>query len=330
MNQCSVSVIVPVYNAEGYIRRCLDSIAHQTLQDIEIILVDDGSNDKSGFICDEYAHKDSRFKVLHQNNKGVSAARQLGLDKASGKYVIHADPDDWVDSTWLEYLYNCAEKSDVDMAICDYYLDDGKNKVYKKEEPSSLQTDDVAHDILTGKIWGSLWNKLIKRDLFSNYHISFDTSMNLWEDSYVLCHLLRYPIKIKYINKALYYYDYHSNPHSIVRRKNYSQVLSQKKFIDSIEKYYNNPKFEEGIYIRKCKTVERCFDTGKENLRKMRSLFATFNKEYVKRNPFNHNNIKPYCIGLCLRGHCFVAYYLYYFWQSIMSMYRSIKSFFKK
>ena len=99
-----VSVIVPIYKAESYLYKCIDSLLTQTLADIEILLIDDGSPDGSGMICDEYARKDSRVKVFHKSNGGVASARQCGLDHACGEYVIHADPDDWVESDiWFEY-----------------------------------------------------------------------------------------------------------------------------------------------------------------------------------------------------------------------------------
>ena len=100
MKDPQISVIVPVYQAEAYIRRCLDSIVNQTFQDWECILVDDGSKDNSGAICDEYAVKDSRFRVIHQTNRGVSVARQVGLDASKGEYIAFADPDDWVETKW--------------------------------------------------------------------------------------------------------------------------------------------------------------------------------------------------------------------------------------
>lgn len=105
MNMPKVSIIVPVYKAEGYLHRCVDSILAQTFTDWELLLIDDGSPDRSGEICDEYAQKDSRVRVIHKENGGVSSARQRGQDEACGEYTIHVDPDDWVEPTMLEELY---------------------------------------------------------------------------------------------------------------------------------------------------------------------------------------------------------------------------------
>ena len=100
-----VSVIVPIYKAEAYLNKCVDSLLVQTLKDFELLLIDDGSPDNSGEICDRYAQKDSRVRVFHKENGGVSSARQCGIDNAYGEYTIHTDPDDWVESTMLEELY---------------------------------------------------------------------------------------------------------------------------------------------------------------------------------------------------------------------------------
>lgn len=127
-----ISIISPVYNAERYIVKCLDSILVQTFQDWELILVDDGSSDKSGVICDEYAARDSRVIVIHKENGGVGAARQTGLDAVTGEYVIHADPDDWVEPTMLQELYAKAVAEAADVVICDYYVDTKKKNIFGK------------------------------------------------------------------------------------------------------------------------------------------------------------------------------------------------------
>lgn len=124
-----ISIISPVYNAERYIVKCLDSILVQTFQDWELILVDDGSSDKSGVICDEYAARDSRVIVIHKENGGVGAARQTGLDAVTGEYVIHADPDDWVEPTMLQELYAKAVAEAADVVICDYYVDTKRHTI---------------------------------------------------------------------------------------------------------------------------------------------------------------------------------------------------------
>ena len=122
MSNPKVSVIIPIYKAEKYLQKCLNSFLKQTLQDIEILLIDDGSPDNSGRICDEYTRLDSRIKTYHKPNGGVSNARQYGLERASGEFIIHADPDDWADCEMLEELYNNAITNSTDVVICDFFI----------------------------------------------------------------------------------------------------------------------------------------------------------------------------------------------------------------
>ena len=122
-----VSIIVPIYNSERYLHRCIDSLLLQSYEDIEFILVDDGSRDNSGTICDDYSVKDDRIKVIHQSNQGVSVARQTGLDHSSGEYIIHVDSDDWIEPTAIESLYEKAQKDDADMVISDYWIECDNN-----------------------------------------------------------------------------------------------------------------------------------------------------------------------------------------------------------
>lgn len=156
-----VSVIVPVYNVETYIRRCIASLAGQTLTDIEVLLVDDGSTDGSGKICDEYVQKDPRFLVFHKQNGGVASARQFGLEKVTGEYTIHADADDWLELSMLEDLYTKAVENDADMVVCDYYADFPDRQEYKKGWTGADPANILA-DLLVADCSGALWNKLTR------------------------------------------------------------------------------------------------------------------------------------------------------------------------
>ena len=115
-----ISVIVPVYNVEKYIKKCLDSIIYQTYKNIEIILVDDGSTDNSGIICDVYKERDKRIKVIHKKNNGVSAARNTGIENANGKWISFVDSDDWIDKNYFEILISKIYNNDIDCILCCY------------------------------------------------------------------------------------------------------------------------------------------------------------------------------------------------------------------
>ncbi len=212
-----VSVVVPVYKAEKYLTRCLDSLVNQTFTNIEILLIDDGSPDNSGVICDEYATKYPQlFKVFHNQNQGVSLTRQFGILHATGEYSIHVDPDDWVEPNMIEELYQKAKSDNSDMVICDFY-EEKKNTKYSKQQPDNLNSQSVLSEMLT-HLHASCWNKLIRHSLYEKYNIKFPKGFSCFEDLYVITSFLRHNIKISYIPKALYHYDRMINENSIVKK----------------------------------------------------------------------------------------------------------------
>lgn len=215
-SQPKISVIVPVYKAETYLHRCIDSLLAQTFTDFEILLIDDGSPDRSGEMCDEYAAKDNRVRVFHKQNGGVSSARQCGIDNALGEYTIHADPDDWVDETMLEALYYKARKEEADMVICDFYISrKGEADVLVRQRPTFLDSQSVVCELFQ-QLHGSCCNKLVKRACYSEFGVKFPTGINFCEDLYVNTSLLLHPIKVSYLPRAFYHYVQDVNPNSIV------------------------------------------------------------------------------------------------------------------
>lgn len=181
MNESLISVVVPVYNAEHQIRCLLDSLLLQTWSNFEVLLINDGSTDESGVICEEYADKDHRFKVIHKQNEGVSAARQTGIEAASGVYVIHADADDWIESDMLQDLYAKAVSTNADVVFCDYYVESNGNSVYRKQEPPSFSPEMVLRAMFQ-RLHGSCWNKLVRRLCYSQYGCHFPKGINYCED----------------------------------------------------------------------------------------------------------------------------------------------------
>ncbi len=160
-----ISIIVPVYKVEEYIRECLDSIINQTYTNLEIILVDDGSPDDCGKICDEYAAKDSRIKVIHQQNGGLSAARNAGLDIASGGYIGFVDSDDFIELNMYKELHKCLIENDADMSICGIkrFGDESKSDSYGNRK---LNKNEYLKELLKDNIKSYACNKLYKRYLF--------------------------------------------------------------------------------------------------------------------------------------------------------------------
>ena len=193
---CKVSIIVPVYNVENYLSRCIESIQNQTLKDIEIILVNDGSKDNSLLICENYAKQDARIIVISQKNCGVSAARNKGLKIAAGEYVGFVDPDDWIEPNMFEELYKQAIEINADVCMCDYYIDkNGKSTPVKLiVNKAYLEGSEIIENIIANMIgnpslnsrnhiiMGSVWRLIAKRDLLIKNNIKFNTRVPIMED----------------------------------------------------------------------------------------------------------------------------------------------------
>lgn len=239
-----VSIIVPVYKTEKYLNRCIDSILVQTFTDFELILVDDGSPDRCGEICDEYADRDSRIKVIHKKNGGLSEARNFGLEIVQGDFIGFVDSDDYIESDMYESLYNACIDNDLDLSMCGRYdvYKDKKTPLFTLEE-REIWTSDLAISnlLIWNNIDSAVWDKLFKRTLFNN--IRFPVG-KYNEDIYILPKIIHNSQKIVHIGEPKYYY-YHRFD-SIT-----TETFSEKK-LDLIEaadelkvlicKYYTNHK----------------------------------------------------------------------------------------
>lgn len=198
-----VSVIIPVYNAEKTLDRCIKSIQAQTLTDWEAICVNDGSPDNCGTLLDEYAKVDPRIKPIHKENGGVASARQAGIEAATGDYAIHCDPDDWVEPNMLESLVNEAERSGADMVICDYIAERNGSSKYIEQRPSELTARAVEIGLFQ-QLHGSCCNKLISSAYYKCE--SFIPGLDLMEDLLYICKILRHNPKVSYLPLAFYHY----------------------------------------------------------------------------------------------------------------------------
>lgn len=219
-NYPQISVIVPIYNSEKYLQRCIDSILAQTYTNIELLLIDDGSTDKSGIICDQYAQTDNRIKVFHKKNGGVASTRQLGIEKAMGEYSIHVDSDDWIETKMLEEMYKSITRQQADVLISDFYDDKNGITIYNKQHTSKTSSTDILKEILKRNLFGALWHKLIRHSLYKEYNIHFIPNINYCEDVLILAQLLQQNIKVAFLHKAYYHYC-HQNQNSIT--KNYDK-----------------------------------------------------------------------------------------------------------
>lgn len=214
-----VSVIVPVYRAENTISRCIESIQRQTFREFELILVDDCSPDNAGIICDRYAQTDSRIRVIHKKqNQGVSAARNTGLNAASGRYVAFCDSDDTVAEAWLEKMYHAAERHHSDFAICGFGTIDRKQPEslhpfrYADSEYSVIEGDEIQlfwrrFMKNTNHLAMSCWNKLFRTDRIRQMELRFDESLPHSEDVlFVFTYVCGAGLRAVVCNDCLYYY----------------------------------------------------------------------------------------------------------------------------
>ncbi|MBQ3041417.1 MAG: glycosyltransferase [Clostridia bacterium] len=207
-----ISIIVPVYKTEKYLDKCIESILNQTFKDFELILVDDGSPDNCGKICDEWAKKDDRIVVIHKENGGVSSARNTALNNIKGEYVGFVDSDDTIEPTMYEKLYNNLIDSNAQISVCDFkFITPSGVQENKSEIKTEIYDSSVALEVvLKGKPFaGHLCNKLFKAELFEN--VRLDEDIYIFEDMLAVLRILFNPIKIVYFSEPLYNYYLHEN-----------------------------------------------------------------------------------------------------------------------
>ena len=225
-----VSIIVPVYQVENYLHKCVDSILAQTFTDFELILVDDGSKDRSGQICDEYAEMDERVKVIHKENSGPSDTRNRGIEQAAGNYFMFVDSDDYIAPTMVECLYQSILKENADIAACNflYSFEDDRNQDFS----TNIQWEVVSgaeifynrkNDRSCG-YWTVVWNKLYKSKVFGKLRFR---AGKYYEDEFWANDIYQMDIKMVTIPECLYYYRQHGN--------NSMKTTNSKKNLDILE-----------------------------------------------------------------------------------------------
>lgn len=230
-----VSIIVPVYNVADYIEKCIDSLINQTYENLEIILIDDGSTDKSGEICDNYALKDKRIIVYHKTNGGLSEARNYGIDRAHGSLLGFVDGDDWIHPQMYEIMCDKLKTEESDVITCWFEQrneEDFRQEI--KEEASSINVDGAEALIRIDKTLVVAWNKLYRKEIFNSLRYPVG---RLHEDEFVIHKVFRQCKKVTIINKALYYYTIRSN--SIVA------TMTEKRILDALDALKDRIEFAD-------------------------------------------------------------------------------------
>lgn len=259
-----ISVIVPVYNVEKYLYKCIDSILGQTYKELEIILVDDGSTDNSGVICDKYEKKDNRIKVIHKKNGGLSDARNCGLDNAIGEYIAFLDSDDWVDFKYIEILYENLRDYNADISICNFRrVHDEKELLNNHNNIILYNNIEALQQIYTNKSVQAIvaWNKLYKKSIFKKNRFP---KGKIHEDEYLIPILLYETKKIVYTDRELIYYrktlNSIMNTKFNVKRLDYLYVLRERnKFFKE-----NNLSelYQKGIQTEIQKNIEYYYNVN--------------------------------------------------------------------
>lgn len=283
-----ISIIVPIYNAEKYLNKCIDSLVNQTKKELEFILVNDGSTDSSEDIIKSY--KDKRIKYFKNKNQGIGKTRNFGIDKATGKYLMFLDSDDYLDINACEKLYNKAIKEKSDLVVFDFYRveDTLKEVTINNFKSSSLKENpNLLLDINLGPC-----NKLIKRELIDKNNTRFNEELK-YEDTPFVTEIIKNANKISKLNEYLHYYVIHSNSETTVRDERVFDII---KIIDIIRNQYKDEKYMEDIVN---KLTVRTFTnyTIQQRVQKDLKVGMKFIDEafsYMKKNIPNYKNNKYY------------------------------------
>lgn len=316
MDNCKVSVIVPVYNAEVFLHRCVDSLLNQTLEDIEIILVDDGSKDSSPAICDDYAEKHDNITVLHLENGGPAKARNKGIEIAKGDYIGFADSDDYSHPEQFEKLYQNAKENNSDIAMCSFFVDNTKEiKPINIAFDSLCSSNDEIKNRIISCFYGeyvhglnSLWIKIFKRSMLMNNNIRMNENLMRAEDMWFIFDALKVSNVFSFIPDNLYYY--YQNDLSIMhnpKKDSYDHWVRNRKRLLKENEALNldidfNLFYKDFIY----KTIMFCRDKVKLNHKEIvRSVLndSTFKKAIIyDANLPIHIRLVDFLIKIKLNG----------------------------
>lgn len=239
-----VSVIVPIYNIEKYLGECIESILGQTYPLYELILVDDGSTDSSGTIADEYVRLDSRIKVIHKQNGGLTSARNAGLKVAQGEWIMHVDGDDWIEPDMIQELLSEAKKSGADIVFGDSYKDGPSSTVIRIPD-----WDDKVAGMkqYIASVWTCVWGCIAKRSLYNEYGLASPSEICYCEDFHLMMRLCHYANKISNVHRVLYHYRY--RPSSIIATFNKKNEGEEQWAVQDIIRFFKREN-EYGTYRR--------------------------------------------------------------------------------
>lgn len=246
-----VTIIVPIYNVKNYLNRCVSSVINQTYKNIEIILVDDGSNDGSGALCDEFIKKDSRVKVFHNKNFGVSYSRNFGIDMSCGKYIFFLDSDDYIDEEVIDNLIKNIKN--YDLIKVSHKVIQNNHILRIKQYNDILENTEMIENVITGKFGGHCWGYLFKRENILS--LRFDENTSCMEDTIFLIEYLKRCRKIRYISSCYYYHEVNNNSITVSIDRIEKNIDNYLYSLNKINTLLNN-SYEKQINKRKIKIIE--------------------------------------------------------------------------
>lgn len=312
-----VSIIIPVYNAEPYIEKCARSLFGQTLDDLEYIFVNDCTPDHSievmGRVLEDFPNRKHQVKVIHHTaNCGVAITRQDGIHAATGEYIIHCDPDDWVELNMYDVLYQEAISKSADMVICDFYYHNNGSDVLSKQRPEDLSNITVLENI-TGRsrnlLHGNLWNKLIKATHYTK--VKFP-DVNYCEDVAVLFQILSNSLSIVYFPYSLYHYKI-DTPGSLVKKYDIKSIESDIRLINYLKGLSKKEDIRYNDCIESMTTaiIYRAFIMSSLNNDEFQSSFISY-KDNIWKNHYI-GKIRRLLLQFALRGHYHISLLTYNF-----------------
>ena len=316
-HEIKVSVVMPIYNAGDYLTRAIGDVLSQTLSELELICVNDGSTDNSLSIVKSFMKKDQRIKLINEKNAGTSVARNVGLEAASGQYIIFLDADDFYEKNLLKLLYEAAEKDNLDVAVAkfDIYNDNQNKFSLPMEEPhsgifvdNSVSSKNEYPDFILSSTTGYVWNKLFRTTFVKNMEISFDPELYVFEDVLFVCSALALAERVAKIDDILIHHRvYSEQSRARLFRKYYSQVpVVYKKLKDFL--------MQRGLYIPLKRgylnfSAGRCYriynllwDDGKERLWNLlhEEYYAEFNWHQHEKTDFESLEVYEFVANVAL------------------------------
>lgn len=304
-----ISIIVPVYNAENYLGRCIDSIINQTYRFLDIILVDDGSTDNSGKICDEYAIRDKRIRVIHKQNGGLSDARNVGIEAAKGKYIGFVDADDYISEHMYERLFSCLQRENADITMCRYQRFEGRQCDQAIDSGIQSYVSMDKYEALNnmydfdGEAYTVAWNKLYKKSVIGEVRYPVG---KINEDEFTSYRFILNAERIVFLSDILYYYYY--NDSGITSSNNYYANCDVYEAFDEKIQYFESADMIQYITKTHKQYLDRIIMRNRLLLRSnMKGSYELY-KMYRKR--YHLVNNMGLGIGYKIYEICPIVYYM--------------------